>query len=256
MSIELGSRENGSREQYEGKGFVVVPSGLSPETMEAIKGAGGPEQPEVYRYNKSGHRWFESWKVSQAVRDAVYAEPVVGMIRHLYDVEPRPFQTILFDRGSNQPLHEDAVHFDSHPRGRIVGVWLALEDMDLDNGPLCYVPGSQQKGFEGWQASGHPAVEVGAQEAEYRKYEAHLEKWYGPLKEPFVCKAGDAFVWGVDLLHGGWPVKDETRTRWSLVTHYFLPPLEYAFAPMFGTEEKPYRKSMRWFTKEGEVHTL
>ena len=30
------------------------------------------------------------------------------------------------------------------PEGFMCGVWVALEDMDMDNGPLVYYPGSHQ----------------------------------------------------------------------------------------------------------------
>ena len=58
--------------------------------------------------------------------------------------EAFPFQTLIFQRGSQQHLHSDAVHFNSWPKGFMCGVWLALEDITQDNGPLMYHPGSHK----------------------------------------------------------------------------------------------------------------
>ena len=40
--------------------------------------------------------------------------------------------------------HSDAIHFNSDPPGFMCGVWVALEDIDMDNGPLVYYPGSHK----------------------------------------------------------------------------------------------------------------
>jgi hypothetical protein len=37
----------------------------------------------------------------------------------------------------------------------------------------------------------------------------------------FCGAAGDTFLWHEQLLHGGTPIADMTRTRRSLVTHYW-----------------------------------
>lgn len=240
---------------YDERGYVVVPTEVPEATLSEARAARGPEQPEVYRYNKAGHRWFETWRTSQAVRDIAYSKPVLDAIRAVTGCagSPRPFQCILFDRPSAQPLHHDAVHFDSVPRGQIFGAWVALERMDEENGPLCYVPGSHRPGFTGWQAMGLEAVPVGGQERAYRRYE-EICSWSNGEREAFLCDPGTAFVWGVDLLHGGMPVTDPERTRWSLVTHYYLDSMQYAHAPMFGTPERPYKKTGRWFDRAGQVH--
>jgi len=41
------------------------------------------------------------------------------------------------------------------------------------------------------------------------------------VAEPFLGKAGDVLIWHEELVHGGSPIIDMTRTRMSLVTHYW-----------------------------------
>ena len=66
------------------------------------------------------------------------------MLRILYGREPIPFQTLNFLPGTEQSLHSDAMHFSSLPARFMCGVWVALEDATLENGPLRYVPGSRR----------------------------------------------------------------------------------------------------------------
>jgi hypothetical protein len=40
-------------------------------------------------------------------------------------------------------------------------------------------------------------------------------------KEYFYAKTGDLLLWHANLLHGGERIKEEGRTRKSMVAHYF-----------------------------------
>lgn len=249
---------------YREFGYTSLPTLIDESTLDLAREAKGPPQPEGYRYNKDGHRVFEGWRGNDAAADAVrkiaWAPAIISLLRVLYKAEPRPLQTINFDRGSNQPLHQDGIHFQTEPLGRMVGVWVALEDMDEDNGTLCYVPRSHGLGFMGWQALGLEKAKVGKQFPDYYEYEkrlANVAQTYGKA-EPFVCKKGDALVWGLNLLHGGHPVRDPSRTRHSLVIHYAFTDARFGWAPMFSDPDQgEYRvKSMRWFDLMGKRHPL
>lgn len=245
------------RDQFDRDGFVVVPTGVPEETLRAATLADGPLQPKEYHWNPAGRRVFEGWKSSQAVRDIAYAPALVSALHEVADHPVRPFQTINFDRGSAQRAHADLIHFDSRPAGQIVGAWVALEDIHLDSGPLFIVPGSHGAERVDFETLGLPPAEVGQQYEEYRLYEDAVERLIearGWARVPMLLRAGQAVVFGGGLLHGGMPIADPERTRYSVAIHYFAGRMEYAFAPMFGTAEKPYRKSMRWFDRAGQSH--
>src|SRR5437762_950426 len=84
--------------------------------------------------------------------------------------------------------------------GYIVGVWVALEDMDMDNGPLVYYPGSQSLREINMQ-------DVGAEDpSQYKLYErfmADLIESEGLEAEYATIRKGEALVWSANLLHGG-----------------------------------------------------
>jgi hypothetical protein len=100
------------------------------------------------------------------------------------------------------------------------GVWVALEDVDADNGPVFYYPGSQRLPDPFFQQFGLQAG-LGSYDSYESAQEALLEA-HGLKPIEFHAKAGDVLIWSANLVHGGKPITKEGRTRWSQVTHYFF----------------------------------
>jgi hypothetical protein len=44
----------------------------------------------------------------------------------------------------------------------------------------------------------------------------------GVTQEVFLARKGQALIWAANLLHGGSPQADPTKTRWSQVSHYYF----------------------------------
>lgn len=177
--------------------------------------------PENYR---SGERVQDAWKTSEAVRRIATAPGVLEFLRRLYGAEPFAFQTLNFRTGSEQATHTDRIHFDSEPAGWMCGVWVALEDVHVDAGPLHYYPGSHRIPFHDLRdALGINGAYTKVDES-YPRYEAfvasHVRHREG--RQLALLKKGQALVWEANLLHGGEPIRDRSLTRLSQVTHYFF----------------------------------
>src|SRR5215207_9806689 len=69
---------------------------------------------------------------------------MLGALQELYQRKPLPFQTLNFPVGTEQQPHSDTIHFNSIPAGFMCGVWIALEDMDENNGTLIFYPQSHK----------------------------------------------------------------------------------------------------------------
>ena len=67
-----------------------------------------------------------------------------------------PFQTLNFLNGTEQKLHSDLIHFDTSPRTLMTAAWVALEDMNENNGPLRFYPKSHQYGTWDYDEIGLP----------------------------------------------------------------------------------------------------
>lgn len=181
-----------------------------------------------------GLRVQDAWRTNEDVRAIAANQAVLDLLSKLYGRRAFPFQTLNFPVGTQQHFHSDSIHFSSAPERFMCGVWLALEDIHEDAGPLVYYPGSHR-----WPILYNDAIGkvAGADNADFAQppYEAAwraLVEATGTQPEYFRPRKGQALIWAANLLHGGSRQKDPARTRWSQVTHYYFADCAY-FTPAF-----------------------
>jgi ectoine hydroxylase-related dioxygenase (phytanoyl-CoA dioxygenase family) len=166
----------------------------------------------------------------------VLNKKVLDTLKFLYKRNPLPFQTINFVGGAQQPLHSDTIHFSSIPQ-RWLGVsWIALEDVDEENGTLMYVPKSHKLPIFEFSNMGIEVPKYGEQFDAYSKYEHFIKQMVeskGLEIKTFTAKKGQALIWSANLLHGSVPIADENRTRYSQATHYYFDGCSKYYSPMF-----------------------
>jgi hypothetical protein len=180
---------------------------------------------------RAGLRLQDAFKFDDDVR-AIAANPVViGVLSLLYGRRVFPFQTLNFPVGTQQHFHTDAVHFSCVPERFMCGVWVALEDVGPDQGPLIYYPGSHK-----WPIYTNEHLDVPAHDVTdqgiYEPVWSELIRVSGIEQKRFFPKRGQALIWTANLLHGGAPQANPNLTRWSQVTHYYFENCAY-YTPMF-----------------------
>ena len=187
----------------------------------------------TYFDDSSVYRVQDAWRRSKAVRRLATFPKVLDRLRLAYGRRPFPFQTLNFERGSEQDIHCDAIHFHSEPERFMCGVWVALEDISEGAGPLEYVVGSHKLPMLTMQGGG-----VNTPDPQLQDYGRHYLPALqarlsasGLPRARAVLKKGQALVWAANLAHGGSRVTDPASTRRSLVTHYFFEDCLY-YTPM------------------------
>jgi hypothetical protein len=157
---------------------------------------------------------------------ALALEPVVlDLLQHLYGRKPFAFQTLNFAVGSEQHFHSDAVHFHSYPHGFMCGVWIALQDVQPESGPLIYFPGSHRLPYQSARTLGLDRDAVRGEQHPQRFFEPSWQQAvneHAYAKEQFLPKRGELLIWHANLLHGGEPIQQRSSRRWSQVNHYFF----------------------------------
>ncbi len=219
--------------QYADQGYVVVDAGLPDGVLDRIRaGLDGRYRPGGAPVHAAADRIQDAWAIDDdpalraAVLQAATGPRVLELLRALYRREPVPFQTLNFPRGTQQLTHSDTVHFHAMPARFMCGVWIALEDIHPDAGPLHYYPGSQRLpiytpndlGFT--PSFPHTFARRGELMAEYERFVQALVRAHGLERRTFIARKGQALVWAANLLHGGDPIRDPRRSRHSMVTHY------------------------------------
>jgi ectoine hydroxylase-related dioxygenase (phytanoyl-CoA dioxygenase family) len=105
----------------------------------------------------------------------------------------------------------------------MTGVWIALEDVDAEAGPLLVYPGSHRLPVIYLKDLDVPKVNEDW-EGFASKYTPRLKRMLADAKlNPmlYTARKGDILFWHANLAHGGSARRDKTKTRRSMVIHYF-----------------------------------
>jgi hypothetical protein len=228
----LDARTKSLVQHYADYGYVVIDLEM-PEfdrcSQEIIQGLA-----TEYRGQS---RIQDAWLFNHAVRAIAIQPQILALLEVFYQRRPIPFQTLNFPVGTQQRTHSDTIHFHSLPERYMCGVWVALEDIDLYNGPLHYYPGSHKLPIVEF-----PNIGLTPGYANYGKYEDYIQFLIlerGLERVDLSVRKGQALIWSANLLHGGSPILDHTRTRHSQVTHYFFSDCLY-YKPMLSTSDQKY----------------
>lgn len=268
------------RDEFEAEGYLIVDPGVAESTLDGILAdvdSGYPRR-EIGGESRAVGRVQDAWKSSDHVRALATAPRVLEILRELYGRKPLPFQTLNFPIGTQQRPHSDTIHFDSIPGGLMCGVWAALEDIDLENGPLIYYPGTHKLPVvsmddvdeAGYLAPSfydrvnavagqvwHLARQVKQLKVprpigrpvdayvQYENYIGDLIARVGPEPRYGTLKKGQALIWASNLLHGGSPQADMGRTRHSQVTHYYFEECKY-YTPRLSKGRNLYYREPAW----------
>jgi phytanoyl-CoA hydroxylase len=226
--------------QWERDGYVILRGVLEPSACDAL----GEVLGEAWRYGHPDQRVVDSTtgrsrkleagdarRLTRAVDTHVHypearellANPVViGRLREIFGADPLCFQTLVFELGSEQGLHQDTSFVVVDDPMAMVGVWIALEDVQAGSGELRYVPGSHRlEPYEFGPGRRHFDSSIDPPSLHEAYYPLITQRCadFGLTEQRFLARKGDVLIWSADLVHGGSPILDATLTRRSLVAH-------------------------------------
>jgi phytanoyl-CoA hydroxylase len=134
---------------------------------------------------------------------------------------------LFYERGSAQPTHRDSPYFTTSPEFYFFGVWVALEDANEENGALEVFSGGHRIPEPDREAialryfnslddlpKSSPELWDTYREEVTRRCEA-----IGLKKKRLCVKAGDTVIWHPQLPHGGSPIANIAKSRFSFVMH-------------------------------------
>lgn len=224
-------------------GYVIFDPGIDTAVFDAVikdLGERFKENQAKHGSNHHGaHRIQDAWQFNENVKAIATHKPILDKLELLYRRRPIPFQTLNFDVGTQQRTHSDMIHFSSIPERFMCGVWIALEDVTEENGPLHYYPGSHKLPFYNMTDIGVKASEGKKAANMYMDYSDYYEEFIeqvainqGLKKEKLLIKKGQGLIWAANLLHGGEPILRPGATRYSQVSHYYFADCVY-YTPLF-----------------------
>lgn len=211
--------------QWPENGYMILEGFVSPENCDRISAdlERMIAQKEVdFDYTES--RVMNAWKHSGTIRSVISDPKLTELLGFTLNRPVVPFQTISFLKGSQQKTHSDFIHMTTEPVGYLCAIWVALEDLTEDCGPLHYYPGSHRLPYILGEDFEHSSTTAFVGDDLYGNYEKAIAREVEEKqlkKKIFLAKKGDLLVWHANLLHGGEKVTREGASRKSLVAHYF-----------------------------------
>jgi phytanoyl-CoA hydroxylase len=203
-----------------------------PHAGRAVKMADAPEgaRREVYKLNNLFARRSE-------IRQVALSPKLRKVCTQLLHGEPLICNSLNFERGSQQSFHIDTWYMPPPVDNQMVAASIAIDDVDADNGPMVFYPGSHLIPAYRFSNGGLIAIPE-----EGHLCMGHLDRYIAErdLQEvEFHGKSGDVFIWHAQLLHAGRAIRDMARTRSSLVVHYWrvcdMPPDQVRVDPAAGS---------------------
>jgi len=178
--------------------------------------------PIVAGMSRRSLRVVDSFVPLPSALDLLSSPRLAEFLTAVFEDRPQLFQSLSFDLGSEQGLHQDTAYVVVNKPMEMLACWIALEDVRAGSGELQYMIGSHRLGDYSGFAQKHWQTDRDGQEAH--------EKWSqwiyqegarrGMPVEKFMAKRGDILIWHADLAHGGSQIDDLSLTRKSLVGHY------------------------------------
>ena len=221
-------------------GFVILPNAASHAAIDAFlaKISAGFEsdgsgllyqnpgdnrcQPLSAGVRRLGTRIVDAYAVAHEALDLFTSPSLLAFLELIFGEEAMLFQSLGFDQGSQQGLHQDTAYVVVDRPLELAACWIALEDIRPGSGELMYAPGSHRAPeFSFSPDRKHWEAPVDGDAIHHQWSQLLVQRAQETRGvQTFMARKGDILVWHADLAHGGKQVERQDLTRRSLVGHF------------------------------------
>jgi hypothetical protein len=219
-------------------GFTIIRNGIDIELIDKVVCDfdywSSLEENGFKKFNRDRVTNFHIY--SKNTKDLVTNSYVNDILKTLFNKEQVIYSSLFFREGTSQGYHRDTPHFYTNPIDQYYGVWYALEDINVNAGPLKYYIGSHKlevpNGYDTFNnlyknIQNIDEIDISNDYSCIIKYNEAIEKMCEEKKLLKVdqnnyinqINKGDIIIWHPKLLHGGSDIIHPTLTRYSMVTH-------------------------------------
>jgi hypothetical protein len=209
---------------FASEGYIILDNAFSHEEVDTILDEVNSLKKTGKAKQRDDERIIFAIHNSDKIYELATKKKITKLLDFLLGKKVKLFQSLNFEHGSAQRAHSDTIHMTTYPLGYLVAVWVALEDIHPDSGPLFYYPRSQKLPYVLNADYNHGGNYFLLGPQAYQKYEDAIQQVIenNKLKKEVFCpKKGDAFIWHANILHGGSPINNPDLTRKSMVLHFY-----------------------------------
>jgi ectoine hydroxylase-related dioxygenase (phytanoyl-CoA dioxygenase family) len=185
--------------------------GPTPGLSDVPKGVAPGDPLSRYPRMMNPHRHPDK-AVGRLALEFLLAKRLEPLLTAMLGEEPLAAQTMFYFKppgARGQELHQDNFYLRVAP-GTCIAAWLAVDDVDEENGGMKLVPGTQH-------------MDIACPEAADLRTSFSAD--YVPIPEGKTAvhanmRAGDVLFFNGSVIHGSTPNTSTTRFRRSLIAHY------------------------------------
>lgn len=215
-------------QQYKEKGYLVIPdlftkdeiAALRKETADIFRGKRGTVDGMIGTVDDSSDEEVLKkyvaihfpHKISPVIHKSLFHRGVLDVLKNVIGPDVKCMQSMLFVKGpgkAGQSWHQDEFYIPTRDKS-LIGVWIAIDDANVDNGCLWIIPGRP----------GYIMNRVESTSKEYADVDtvdvSALEKEAIPVE----VKSGSVVFFNGYTLHSSRRNKTTDCFRTALVNHY------------------------------------
>jgi len=248
IGVEIDPADRDALESFRSNGFMRLEGAIEPERLDRLLASidkmwtvGDPEvwvehykrevvdgklteevlcDPVGPRWRDDPHKMLDLHVHSAAAREVLASPEFARWLHLLLGPQVVAFQSLVFDRGTEQGMHRDTNFVGLRPAWQMIAAWIALEDIQEGSGELHYFSGSNHLPDYTFPHGGNYLGVGTPLPGDY------CDHWHlgaaerGLEVQRFLPKKGDVLIWHAGLVHGGSPITNPDATRRSFVTHF------------------------------------
>ncbi|RYY52162.1 MAG: phytanoyl-CoA dioxygenase family protein, partial [Chitinophagaceae bacterium] len=153
-------------------------------------------------------------KFSQVILDSLSNKKIVEVLTEIVSPNLKAVQSMLFVKGpgkAGQAWHQDEYYIPTRDKS-LIGVWIAIDDANVENGCLWIIPGSHKAGY---MMKRIPEVNE-----EYADLDSIDISAYADQAVPVEVKSGSVVFFNGYTLHSSRRNRTSDCFRMALVNHY------------------------------------
>ena len=157
-------------------------------------------------------RMMHPHRISPLLKQYLLHPQITSILTQLLGEEPIAAQSMFYWKpptALGQAFHQDNFYLRVHP-GTCIAAWVALDEIDEENGCLFVAPGSHLLDIV--------CPETADPAESFTKYFVPIPE--GLEAEPLPMHPGDVLFFGGNLIHGSFPNRSTNRFRRCFIGHY------------------------------------
>ena len=190
----------------------------SPSSIFRAQGTNAFEKPIIDEFKNqvnsihNPHLLGFSRKFRKNIEEIIFNIKVSGCLSEFTGQKDHVhYQSMFFDKSTGTKLHQDTWYLDTYPKGNLVGMWIALEDITFEAGPFCLYDAE---------------IKVPLDSEKYNFNDLEKDKLFqkdfpNAKRFDFLAKKGDILIWDSFAIHGSLKPKYPYLTRKSITAHYY-----------------------------------